>query len=369
MVSEEAVFGCVNDAVCGCALQRYGLLCSWSCVFLTCAMQGRAFSCGGRRAIHMDAVAPGAPTGPMRRPVVILVIGMAGTGKTTLVHRLQHHATARGLRSYFINLDPAVSDVPYDANIDIRDTVSYGEVMRQYRLGPNGAIMTALNLFTTKFHQVVSLVEAKEDLDWIVVDTPGQIEVFTWSASGQLIAETLAATLPTVLLFVADTARCARPQTFISTMLYSSGIMLKLQLPLVVAWNKTDVVPADTAVSWMRDETLLEDAVVADSASGVGEEPYEGVWCGDSYAGTLARSLSLFLHGFYEDLPSAAVSAATGAGMEQLEAAVGRAKMQFCEERHRDRLAVLNEREQTGRDRQERRRTVLIRNLRDEPTA
>ena len=39
-------------------------------------------------------------------------------------------------------------------NIDIRDTVKYKDVMREYGLGPNGAIMTALNLFTTQFDQV-----------------------------------------------------------------------------------------------------------------------------------------------------------------------------------------------------------------------
>jgi GPN-loop GTPase len=55
---------------------------------------------------------------------------------------------------YVINLDPAVMKVPYPANIDIRDTVKYKEVMREYGLGPNGAIMTCLNLLCTRFDQV-----------------------------------------------------------------------------------------------------------------------------------------------------------------------------------------------------------------------
>ena len=53
-----------------------------------------------------------------------------------------------------INLDPAVCEVPYPCNIDIQDTINYKEVMKQYGLGPNGAIMTSLNLFSTKFDQV-----------------------------------------------------------------------------------------------------------------------------------------------------------------------------------------------------------------------
>ena len=38
---------------------------------------------------------------------------------------------------------------------DIRDTVNYKEVMKQYSLGPNGGIVTSLNLFATRFDQVV----------------------------------------------------------------------------------------------------------------------------------------------------------------------------------------------------------------------
>lgn len=44
--------------------------------------------------------------------------------------------------------------VPYGANVDIRDTVNYKNVMKQYSLGPNGAILTSLNLFATRFDQV-----------------------------------------------------------------------------------------------------------------------------------------------------------------------------------------------------------------------
>lgn len=53
-----------------------------------------------------------------------------------------------------MNLDPAVMALPFGANIDIRDTVQYKEVMKQYNLGPNGGILTSLNLFATKFDQV-----------------------------------------------------------------------------------------------------------------------------------------------------------------------------------------------------------------------
>lgn len=57
-----------------------------------------------------------------------------------------------------MNLDPAVLTLPFGANIDIRDTVKYKEVMKQFNLGPNGGILTSLNLFATKFDEVKLLL-------------------------------------------------------------------------------------------------------------------------------------------------------------------------------------------------------------------
>lgn len=156
--------------------------------------------------------------------------------------------------------------------------VNYKNVMKQYGLGPNGGILTSLNLFATRFDQVraspvqhsgclsaqvgletysssaspllcsivaqvkhgslhinwnalhiaaslpmqvITLCEKKRDppLKYVIVDTPGQIEIFTWSASGAIITEAFASTFPTMVAFVIDTPRCAHPQTFMSNML------------------------------------------------------------------------------------------------------------------------------------------------------
>lgn len=115
----------------------------------------------------MDAQ-DGGEAKPSTSPVVVLVIGMAGSGKTTLMQRLNSYLHAHNSPPYIVNLDPAVSHMPYAANIDIRDTVDYKEVMKQYSLGPNGGIMTALNLFTTKFDQVLGFIEKRaESVEWV----------------------------------------------------------------------------------------------------------------------------------------------------------------------------------------------------------
>ncbi|KAK4257880.1 hypothetical protein QN277_007411 [Acacia crassicarpa] len=73
-----------------------------------------------------------------RKPVIVLVVGMAGSGKTTFLRRLVCHTQSSKMRGYVMNLDPAVMTLPFGVNIDIRDTVKYKEVMKQFNLGPNG---------------------------------------------------------------------------------------------------------------------------------------------------------------------------------------------------------------------------------------
>lgn len=57
------------------------------------------------------------------QPITTTTAGMAGSGKTTLIQRINSYLHQKQLPGYIINLDPAVTQLPYDANIDIRDTV------------------------------------------------------------------------------------------------------------------------------------------------------------------------------------------------------------------------------------------------------
>jgi len=285
-----------------------------------------------------------------KMPVCAIFVGMAGSGKTSLLTALQTSleekkasSSSPAASAYCVNLDPATLNMPYDVSIDIRDTVNYKQVMKQHKLGPNGAIMTSLNLFTTKFDQVMSILERRayplptakggkkeqqqqqqqeqqkqdnndddeeeEDdtpMDYILVDTPGQIEAFTWSASGSIISESLASAFPTVLCFVVDTARCASsPNTFMSNMLYACSMLYRTRLPLVVCFNKTDVVSHEFCLEWMRDYEAFQQALDDMAESG-------------GFYGSLTRSMSLVLDEFYSNFANACgVSAVTGDGMDE----------------------------------------------------
>ena len=119
---------------------------------------------------------------------------------------------------------------------------------------------------------------------YIIIDTPGQIEVFSQSASGQIITQSLACTFPTSNLYIADTVRCENPNSFMSNMLYSLSILYKSKIPLLVVFNKTDIIDHSFVVEWMTDFNAFDEALAK---------------C-DNYLASLSRSMSLVLEEFYQ---------------------------------------------------------------------
>lgn len=255
------------------------------------------------------------------QPPVVLVIGMAGSGKTTFMQRLNAHLHSEHTPPYVLNLDPAVLKVPYTANIDIRDLIKYRKVMEEYNLGPNGAIVTLLNLFATKIDQVVGLMEKRAAAhQHMIVDTPGQIECFIWSASGAIITEAFALEFPTVVAYVVDTPRNTLPTTFMLNMLYACSILYKTRLPMVLVFNKTDVQDAEFAKEWMADFEVFQQAMEAQAADD-----------STGYMQLLVGLMALMLEEFYAHLDVCAVSAYTGDGFDEFVEAVGRKATEFQE--------------------------------------
>ncbi|EJT98134.1 hypothetical protein DACRYDRAFT_71208 [Dacryopinax primogenitus] len=289
---------------------------------------------------------------------------MAGSGKTTFVQRLNSYLHTPGGKEperqrrapYLVNLDPAVSHTPYEANVDIRDTVDYNEVMRQYNLGPNGGILTALNLFTTKFDQVLGLMERRADeVDYIVLDTPGQIEIFTWSASGAIITDAVAASFPTIVAYIIDTPRTTAPATFMSNMLYACSILYKTRLPFLLVFNKTDVRDCGFAVEWMRDFEKFQEALASGGAqeedSGIGGY---GQGRGEpTYMNSLMNSMSLVLDEFYKHLTAVGVSSLTGAGMDDFFVAVSQARAEYMRDYLPELARLQTEKEKKETERRE----------------
>ncbi|CAH8531115.1 unnamed protein product [Schistosoma curassoni] len=219
------------------------------------------------------------------KPICLIVLGMAGSGKTTFVKKLTEYLTVSSNSSYTINLDPAVYHIPYNPNIDIRDTVKFKEVMKQYGYGPNGAIMTSLNFFASQFHKVVDIINSNSGkVSYVIIDTPGQIEVFTWSASGTIITELL-----------------------------------------------TDIIDCDFAIQWMRDFEAFQDALAGhQSTDGPSEMEGDNPCPGTSpYMNSLVHSMSLVLDEFYSTLRCCGISSITGEGMKKFVEEIDEAKEEY----------------------------------------
>uniref|UniRef100_A0A8V0XUT7 GPN-loop GTPase n=1 Tax=Gallus gallus TaxID=9031 RepID=A0A8V0XUT7_CHICK len=100
-----------------------------------------------------------AAGGTAAAPVCVLVLGMAGSGKTTFVQCLAAHLHGQRCPPYVINLDPAVHELPFPANIDIRDTVKYKEVMKHvlllFQSGDEVYRKATKRIQVSIFHQVL----------------------------------------------------------------------------------------------------------------------------------------------------------------------------------------------------------------------
>ncbi len=252
------------------------------------------------------------------------------------MQRINNYLHVNKKKPYVLNLDPAVLSVPFQANIDIRDSINYKEVMKQYNLGPNGGILTSLNLFATKIDQIISLLEKRANPDsesstkppqHILVDTPGQIEVFVWSASGSILLESLASSFPTVIAYIIDTPRTHSTSTFMSNMLYACSILYKTKLPMILVFNKTDVQDAAFAKEWMTDFEKFQDALSEEEKKGAfGGEGFGG---GSGYMSSLLNSMCMMLEEFYKHMSMVGVSSMTGDGIADFFDAVEEKRKEF----------------------------------------
>lgn len=107
-----------------------------------------------------------------------LVIGPPGSGKSTYCNGMHQFLSAIGRKCSIVNLDPANEQISYPCALDIRSLVTVDEIMAEEELGPNGAMLYALENLE---HNVEWLQDGLKSLgeDYVLFDCPGQVELFT----------------------------------------------------------------------------------------------------------------------------------------------------------------------------------------------
>jgi len=239
----------------------------------------------------------------------IFVTGTAGAGKSLLTSKLYDYYTQNSAFAAVLNLDPGVENMPYACDVDVRDYVDIVSIMKQYDLGPNGALIMANDLIASKIDDIRNEVE-RVNPDYLLVDTPGQIELFAYRSSGSFIVENLTNEEKTSI-FLFDGSLITTPVNFVSIALLATSIRLRLNLPTVNIITKTDVIgkKLKDIIEWSGNLRTLENAIAKDTDG----ETY-------SLATSILRGLNL--GGFAQGLIP--VSNVTGDGLVNLEGTLSR---------------------------------------------
>ena len=239
----------------------------------------------------------------------IFISGTAGSGKSLLTSKISEYYTKNGAFTAVLNLDPGVENLPYTCDIDVRDHVDIVSIMNQYDLGPNGALVMANDLIASKIDDIRNEVE-RVNPDYLLVDTPGQIELFAYRSSGRFIVENITSEEKTNI-FLFDGALVTTPVNFVSIALLATSIRLRMNLPTINVLTKTDLIGArlKDILKWSTNIRMLENAI-ADEADG------------ETYSLTTNILRGLNLSGFAQGLIP--VSNVTGEGMVNLEGGLSR---------------------------------------------
>ncbi|KAK6305216.1 GPN-loop GTPase 3-like [Coregonus clupeaformis] len=82
-----------------------------------------------------------------------MVMGPAGSGKSTYCSTLIHHAEAINRSVQVVNLDPAAEYFDYPVMADIRELIMVDDVMEDesLRFGPNGGLVFCMEYFANNF--------------------------------------------------------------------------------------------------------------------------------------------------------------------------------------------------------------------------
>ncbi len=239
----------------------------------------------------------------------IFITGTAGAGKSLLASKIAEYYGRGGVFAAILNADPGVDALPYICDVDVRDYVDIVSIMRQHKLGPNGALVVASDLVASKIGEIREEVE-RVNPDYLIVDTPGQVELFAYRESGPFLVQNLTQE-ERAGLFLFDGAMVSDPVNFVSIALLAASIRLRLEMPAVGVLTKTDLTgdATEKIIGWSESLAALKGAI-AGSAGGETYSLASGVLRGIDFDG--------LIQGLFP------VSSITGSGMAELYGAISR---------------------------------------------
>ena len=193
---------------------------------------------------------------------IALIIGTAGAGKSMLTGAFANWLQLQKQNVITVNLDPGVITLPYTPDIDIRDYIKIEQIMNEYQLGPNGALIMAADLIAEETERLSDEIATFKP-DIALIDTPGQMELFAFRQSGPYLANELTKE-PKTIIYLFDSVFCSNPSNFVSNLFLSAAVYTRFFVPQVYVLSKCDLLPheeADRIVDWSTGSYSLEKAI------------------------------------------------------------------------------------------------------------
>jgi len=192
----------------------------------------------------------------------LFIVGMAGSGKSTLTAAYLEWLKSGDRDVIVVNLDPGATALPYNPDIDARQYVDVEKLMLDYQLGPNGALIMASDLLADHLEEIrTEIEEANPDL--VLIDTPGQIELFALRESGPFIVRQLTED-NRALIYLMDAPFTRSPLNFTSNVYLAAAIYSRIMQPQIYVLTKSDLVTEgeiDAIVDWTTESEALDLAL------------------------------------------------------------------------------------------------------------
>jgi GTPase SAR1 family protein len=193
---------------------------------------------------------------------VVFIIGTAGSGKSLLTATFGEWLKMNKQDVAIVNLDPGALTLPYSPDVDVRDYINIADLMEKYGLGPNGALIMAADLVADEIEKISDEIEDLRS-DIVLVDTPGQMELFAFRAAGPYIANELTRD-PKAIVYLFDAVFSVNPLNYVSNLFLSAAVYNRFFLPQVHLLSKCDLLPkeeVDKIVEWSANPKALEFAI------------------------------------------------------------------------------------------------------------
>lgn len=193
---------------------------------------------------------------------IIFIIGTAGSGKSLLTASFNEWLKIGKQNVATVNLDPGALTLPYVPDIDVRDYINVDQLMEKHGLGPNGALVMAADLIAEEAERLGREIESFKP-DVVIVDTPGQMELFAFRASGPYIASELTKE-PKAIVYLFDSVFSLNPLNYVSNMFLSAAVYNRFFVPQVHVLSKCDLLPPENMnriVDWSASPKKLEAAI------------------------------------------------------------------------------------------------------------